>query len=188
MRPHSGGAVFYGTNVFLLYIYYMKLFYSLSLVGLFFLVACVSAPKSEAVAARTDRAVSTMDSEALASQVYLDVHVLLQGAHSRRGEAEVVIIDNSVAFNRLWNELSSTGRPDIDFSVDRVVAVFMGQRNTGGFFYEAGQAFLNEAGRVELDVIEQVPGKDQMVTMALTRPFIVIRIAKNSYEPIVKVR
>ena len=104
------------------------------------------------------------------------------GAHSTRAEFSVVVARTELAWNRLWAELSRS--PPVTFDSDNqiVIAVFLGLRRTGGF---AVNISTTEDGPVfyTVNVTENKPAPEAMVTQALTTPY-VIRIVPHSDRPV----
>jgi hypothetical protein len=78
----------------------------------------------------------------------------------------------------MYKDLGFTEIPLVNFDEKTVVAVFMGQKNTGG--YSIGIESVTIKGNVaEVQVKETHP--DGMVTMALTNPYCIAVIPKSEY-------
>jgi len=65
--------------------------------------------------------------------------------------------------------------PKIDFSKASVVAIFMGEKTTGGFSVTV-ESVMNKEGKVIVEVIETQPKSNDMATMAFTQPFCFVKI------------
>ena len=95
-----------------------------------------------------------------------------------------VVITNINDWKELWDE-TVTWTPDelpfVNFNESMVVAVFMGERISGGFNIEVLE--IKEADNV-IQVISRVtnPDSSRGVTLALTQPFHMIKINKTSKE------
>lgn len=65
------------------------------------------------------------------------------------------------------------------------IAVFMGEKNTGGYSISVVNV-EEEEDKIKLKVLEKIPDGKQMVTMALTQPYTVIRIKSTKTNIIVE--
>jgi len=77
------------------------------------------------------------------------------------------------------------GLPDIDFSTEGVLVVWMGRKTSGGYALElmAQQAEIeNRTARVPVRWIEPRPGA--VVTQMMTNPYLMIRLARGGYDTI----
>jgi hypothetical protein len=76
--------------------------------------------------------------------------------------------------------------PDIDFSAEGVLVVWMGRKTSGGYALElaADRAEIEDhTARVPVRWIE--PAKGAMVTQIMTDPYLMVRLAKGGYDKIV---
>ena len=67
--------------------------------------------------------------------------------------------------------------PSVDFSRDMVVALFMGERPTGGYAIEVTQIERTDAG-LSIRYRTRHPDPSAMQTQALTQPFHLIKLAR----------
>ncbi|MGM0675005.1 MAG: protease complex subunit PrcB family protein [Spirochaetota bacterium] len=134
-----------------------------------------------------------------AAREELEYRVLSEGANSAQGEALAARADTEAGLAALWERVSQTRLPEPDppavsFEDEVVVAVFLGERSTGGYSVEIdavcragpsrtggaqadeGQADKEEA--VHLCYTEYEPAEDAMVTMALTSPYVLVAIER----------
>lgn len=142
----------------------------------FLLLSCLSpAPK----ALQTQPAQSTAVNTAL---VESELKILLQGNISGKSETEILTVQDQAQFARLWRNLNSAASelPIIDFSQDYVVFAFMGQRKTGGYYYEPFLQNLDSKATPQLLLQESMPGRNEVVTMATTTPFIVVQVTAST--------
>ena len=75
--------------------------------------------------------------------------------------------------------------PEIDFSADGVLFIWMGRKPSGGYALRlmADRAEVeNHAARVPVRWIE--PPKGALVIQMLTNPYLLIRLAKGDYDTI----
>jgi len=71
--------------------------------------------------------------------------------------------------------------PNIDFSKETVVAIFMGEKTTGGFSI-AAESVKEENGKLVVKIKETKPGSKDMVTMAINQPFCFVKISSIGKE------
>jgi len=102
------------------------------------------------------------------------------GGH--KPKAEYVIKDEK-EWEKIWNSTYSicTPKPDaptIDFSKDMVIAVYQGEFNTGGYGIEIKQ-ITEGSNSLEVIVEETFPGPNDMVTMAFSQPYHIVKTEKS---------
>ena len=136
----------------------------------------------------------------------LDYRVLSKGANSSQGEALSARADTEGGLAALWERVARTRVPEPDppavsFEDEIVVAIFLGERSTGGYSVEidavcragnaeagnarAGEGQADKGETVHLCYTEYQPAEDAMVTMALTSPYVLVAIEKPLGEVIV---
>ena len=71
----------------------------------------------------------------------------------------------------------------VNFSNEMLIAVFMGNRNTGGFATEI-TSVTNLGNSIEVNVTETSPGRRCMTVQALTQPYHIIKTAKMTKQVI----
>lgn len=79
------------------------------------------------------------------------------------------VIRDQAALENLWENFSDEEMPEVDFENQMMLAVFMGEKPTGGFSVEITEIIETEDS-VEVLIKETIPGEDDMVTTALTYP------------------
>jgi hypothetical protein len=90
-------------------------------------------------------------------------------------------INDRTSWQNLWNDIYSTcssipDLPEVNFSTDFILAVFQGERPTGGFVTNITQIDLTEDGYI-VYVDELHPGPNCGVTQALTQPYHIVKIS-----------
>ncbi len=96
------------------------------------------------------------------------------GSASR--EALVRIASDAETFRRLWqSHVGGAQLPAVDFARESVVFLLLGSRSTGGFDITPGGVTVSE-GMAKVDAPVTAPGKDSIVTMALTYPYAVVAV------------
>lgn len=106
-----------------------------------------------------------------------------RGAHSGVQEAGATIIHTTEEFARVWAALHRGRRPvptlpDVDFEREMVAAVFQGQQPTGGYAV-AVERIEQLEDRVVIQVTATAPQPDDLVTMALTSPYHLVRFPRQ---------
>lgn len=101
----------------------------------------------------------------------LPMRTLSQVSNSLILEPRRAIVRDAESFRLLWREHTGSfdRLPDVDFTQDMVIAVFMGEQPTGGFAAEiASVSEDNQTLRIR--VRESEPDPDRMVIQMLTAP------------------
>ena len=92
------------------------------------------------------------------------------------------VIQNSEDFQKLLNEIGSLKLlVEPDFSKYTVIAVFQGQKLTGGYSIEINKV-KETRDKIQVYIIETFPDPNDVVTQALTSPYHIITIAKTNKE------
>jgi hypothetical protein len=110
--------------------------------------------------------------------------VLAKGQNSGMSLPKYLVIKNPSQWQTLWRVHS--GRPGlsppaVDFSKSMIIAVFMGEKHTGGYSVDI-KGIKQADKRMWVDVSLHAPAKDKMVTMALTQPFIMVSVPRFEGE------
>ncbi|MFD0964189.1 protease complex subunit PrcB family protein [Pseudofulvibacter geojedonensis] len=106
---------------------------------------------------------------------------LVQSSVGGYEHPQIKVFKEQKALEETFGYINSFRKPGfpipskIDFSKETVVAVFMGQKNTGGYAVSV-QEVIELDGKVKVFIEEKSPGKKDMVTMAITQPFCVVKI------------
>ncbi len=112
----------------------------------------------------------------------LEFKIIEQGFRSGIHDQRAVAIRDEAAWNTLWTEhkrgpFPTTTPPQVDFSREMVVAVLLGERRTGGYSVNIiNIAAVPEGLRVDYEEIR--PGRGCLVTMAITYPFVIVRLPR----------
>jgi hypothetical protein len=79
-----------------------------------------------------------------------------------------------------------TGAPEIDFGRDGVLLIRMGEKPSGGYALTLSPERSCVQGRTACVAVQWIePDKGAMVTQALTRPYLLVRMRKGAYQRIV---
>ncbi|MBF2053670.1 MAG: protease complex subunit PrcB family protein [Candidatus Sericytochromatia bacterium] len=101
----------------------------------------------------------------------------LSNRNSRRMSAGTEVVQSAEAWATLWSAHngSSEEQPEVDFSRQSVLAVFAGEKPTGG--YSIRITGIQQQGRsLVVSYSEASPGPDAMVTQVITAPAHLVRI------------
>lgn len=91
-----------------------------------------------------------------------------QGAFCSVDKPDVRVIDNALAWESLWRRAFNAAPPPADFDTHVAVAVFLGERPTGGYEVE----FLEpEIGPAEVVIPYRVQEPEGMAIQAFTQPY-----------------
>jgi len=107
-----------------------------------------------------------------------------QGNHCGYTEPERLVIKKEDLWRGVWGKMHRflVPRPElpvINFEKEMVIAVFMGERKTGGYEIEIIRITEGEK-KLIVEVEEKEPPSDSVQTMALTQPYHLIVIPKSS--------
>ena len=107
-----------------------------------------------------------------------------KGNHCGYTEPERLVVKTKDQWMEVWRKmhrlrLSTPELPLIDFKKEMVIAVFMGERKTGGYEIEIIRVTQKES-KIFVEVEEKEPPSDSVQTMVLTQPYHLIVIPKPS--------
>jgi len=103
-------------------------------------------------------------------------------------EKTQVVLRSQEDFEHFWEQLhASTSpppeRPHVNFAAQAVVAIVLGERNTGGYDVAVKEVTRSDDGtRVNVHVRETKPGDDCMVSAVLTSPYVLVAIENPGDE------
>jgi hypothetical protein len=115
------------------------------------------------------------------------LRTLRRGAMSAVKLPRRVEVKDSDNFTIVWNGIFSGGSrdgrpvppPAVDFKTEMVLAVFMGEKRSGGYAVEIKDA-VERKGSLVVTVLEKSPGPDSIVTEALTSPFHLVAVKRST--------
>jgi hypothetical protein len=109
-----------------------------------------------------------------------------EGSRSAIAEPREATARTAAEWQALWKQHgASEPAPAVDFTKEMVAAVFLGTRPTGGYAVEI-RAARREGAALVIEYVEHAPGRDAIVTQALTSPFHIVRLPK--YDGMVRFR
>lgn len=117
----------------------------------------------------------------------VSIEVITTGTNARITEAKNYRIKNAEELREVWYRAlgpEAPAVPVIDFSTHHVLAVFAGEKPTGG--YDVGvQSVVDTETAREVFVVRVEPGESCMNTQALTSPYQFVAVPKSEL-PIVR--
>lgn len=98
---------------------------------------------------------------------------LIDSSHNGKQRESYEVIDNHIDLSKTYKLIKDELVPNIDFAKARVVVLYMGQKNTGG--YTIGiEEVREESNKVIVKIKKTYP--DGMATMVITEPFFIAKI------------
>jgi len=117
----------------------------------------------------------------------LTLQTLLSESYSGLAGPRREVVRDAASFTKLWAEIHA-GRspapapPAVDFAREMLVVAALGTRPSGGFSVAVTRV-VARGEALDVTVLESCPAKDAMVTMALTQPVQVVRVARAAGTP-----
>ncbi len=103
--------------------------------------------------------------------------ILKENSYGGRETESNEVVTNNKDFEKLTAELGITDTQKVDFDKNNVVALFMGQKRSGGYSITVQNVNVKD-DTAEVLVVKNYPGGGA-VTMALTAPYCVAVIPKT---------
>ncbi len=112
----------------------------------------------------------------------ISFETIRSGIYSNQPEKKNHVIDNLCEWETFWWDMDKTqSLPDINFSENIVLAVFQGERSSGGYSISVDTIIETESA-LEVFVREVSPGQRCSVTMALTQPYTIIVVEQTDKD------
>jgi hypothetical protein len=103
-----------------------------------------------------------------------------KGAMSEVSTARQVEVSNRDAWAALWREHApNRPLPEVDFSREIVVGVFLGTRPTAGFAVEI-VGYREDEGRLVVQYRETAPSRGAITAQMLTSPYHLVAVPKRT--------
>lgn len=160
----------------------MKIFISIIL-PLTFALSCGNA--KEAVEKNNTPATSVKNetmAKPLNDQDRIEHSLILQEAYGGLKEEENRVITNEKGLQEAYGIINRFRRPglpvpEVDFDKYMIVAIFLGERNTGGHSAEVSSVSLDK-GNLVVNIKEHRPSPGDNTTTAICQPFCFVKISK----------
>jgi PrcB C-terminal len=103
------------------------------------------------------------------------------GSSSTETKQKLQLVSQQNELDSIWSRVlqQSRAQPIVDFAKDRCVVLFLGTRNTGGFSAQVTQVVGGGGSTATIVVNELFPGPRQVVTQAVTSPWVMIAIDRT---------
>lgn len=105
----------------------------------------------------------------------LPITHLAKGQHSLQTEQQFEVITGQAQFRHFWSQFDAGAPPALDFTRETAIAVFMGERPTGGYAIHVDSVTRSD-GELLVAVVLQAPGPECMTTQALTQPYKMVSV------------
>jgi hypothetical protein len=102
--------------------------------------------------------------------------ILAEGTNGGRATESREVIKSQQQLANIYKELGLETAPKVDFTKNNVVALFMGQKNTGGYSIGIDNVAVNGDTAV---ITVKMASPDGMATMAITNPYCIATVAKT---------
>ena len=112
----------------------------------------------------------------------IEFQTIEKGFFSGHKKAAYYVIENEDEWADIWNQHQrfrwpKIPPPEVNFSETMIIAVFMGEFNTGGYGIEIKNILdMNESVLVKIE--KTYPGRRCVVTLAVTEPFHIVRVER----------
>jgi len=135
------------------------------------------------MAMRWNKLLLTLAVSALAVSANAEGWNLIKGHSSAITEAREIVVKTPRQWQKLWKEHAANTQaplPEVDFNKETVVAVFAGQRMSGG--YEISTEVEKDKESNTVTVLYQVrkPASMGLTITMMTQPYIIIKLPKPS--------
>ena len=116
-------------------------------------------------------------------QEKLDFTTISVGCHSGHTNLAYYVIQDNQAWVELWNQhmqflVDPLPPPEVDFSMNTVVAVFMGEARTGGYALRVYD-IVDTGSSIMVKMEKTEPGPRCIVPQVLTQPYHMVQMAKT---------
>ena len=108
--------------------------------------------------------------------------VLIESAYQGKEEQSYEVVKDQAALEKLYEAINDNQVPRIDFKKESVVALFLGLKSSGGYGIKIKDV-TEKNSKIYLTVEKTSPKPGENVTMAMTNPFVIVKI--NSVKEII---
>lgn len=122
----------------------------------------------------------------------LPMEIILDGTYCSIEAKREVLLNSNDDYQKLMTEVYSNldqmpRIPVVDFNKNSVIAVFIGNRSNGGYMVTI-DSVIEGSKNLNVNITETTPGKNCVVTDAITRPFSLVKIPKTELKPVFKTK
>lgn len=108
--------------------------------------------------------------------------VLSESVYQGKDSKSYEIIKDNESLITLYQSVNDEQIPRIDFTKEKIIALFSGQKNSGGYAIKVVDV-IEKGGKIYVTVQETAPKSGENATMAMTNPYTIVKI--NSTKEIV---
>lgn len=109
-------------------------------------------------------------------EILIQFTVLASGDHSGVRERKNYLYSDEAEFAKVWDAAHpGEPMPDVDFSYEAVIALFAGERSSGGHSIKVEEVIVAD-GAETVFIARIEPGPGCIVTQAITTPFTFVKI------------
>lgn len=128
-------------------------------------------------------------SESMAAGQKVDFEVLKTGSNAFGFDKPAErLIQDLESWTKVWNAVESGVIPrppvqPVDFEKSSLVALFAGEKRTGGYSIAVEAVSLSSDGKtLTVRARETSPPKGSITTMVLTSPYQIVKVARGTYQ------
>lgn len=137
-------------------------------------------------AIRNDKIVKNENN--VANQENTNVTLLTEGTHGGFNDAQTLVIKDQKGLQKIYTQINMTRRPGlpipkIDFEKEMVIALFMGEKNSGG--YSAKVESVKEKGK-EFEIVVKETAPEGVTTTVICQPFYFCKVKRNDGQIVFK--
>lgn len=115
----------------------------------------------------------------------INITLLNEGSHGGFDEAKSLVIKTEEELQKIYTKINMIRRPGlpvpkIDWENEMVIAIFMGEKTTGGYSAKVENIIQNSDNSLEVIVNEKAP--QGMATMVICQPFYICKVKRNDNE------
>ncbi len=108
-----------------------------------------------------------------------DFKILASGDYGETDKPFIFVIRDEKTYQMIDQLARNVKLPSIDFTQNAVVAVFAGEKNSGGYTISINK---NSTGKISANINQ--PNKNSMSTMALTQPYKIVLVPLEEDKPL----
>jgi len=116
-------------------------------------------------------------------QETIPFQILLQNTYGGYTDSKFLVIEDNKSLTEVFNLLNKSRYPKlkipvINFEKEMVIALFLGEKNSGGYAITVEQV-LNKNNKVSVFYKVNSPKLGDMVTSVMTQPYSIIKMPKT---------
>lgn len=127
---------------------------------------------------------SCASSQQNTSKISIPFEILSKGSHGGYTISKEIVIKNEQELRRVYTQINMIRKPGIpiptiDFKKEMVIALFMGEKSTGGYAIFVDK--INET-KDNIEIVINYKKPAEMTTMVITQPFYFCKFNKVDKE------